>query len=369
MSGPGLASPPTSVTDFAADVLASSSEPSELVRLDVDGCRIDVATNDPKLRDGLTRYFHGWLVAATDAPHFRVVALERPSLELDVGWTVVTPERGKTRIDEVSADLPDGRLVRDRRTGMVFAFGGDVHLAIGRCVRNASQVIAFVNNRYVRWRLCEGYLLARAGAVAKDGRCLAVCGAPGVGKSTTVLRLLADGLDFVSDDRLLLRQSKYGVEVLGIPSHPRVNPGTILFNPALEHRISAKDRIRLKALPYDELMALEHEYDVLVDEIEGAGRFDMRGHLAALVVLNWTEASNEVLAREVDLSINPQLLPAIMKSPGPFQSPGDESYGIDLTQSRYLDVLSRRPVVEITGPRDFEAAARLAREVMDRYAP
>jgi HprK-related kinase B len=350
-------------------MLAGSSEPSEIVRLDVDGCRIDVATNDPKLRDGLTRYFHSWLVHGTDAPHFTIVALEGPSLELDLDWTAPPPTPGTTRIGEAYTDLPDGRLVLDRRTGMVFAFGGDVHLAIGRCVRNANRIIAFVNDRFVRWRLSEGYLLARAGAVGKNGRCLAVSGESGMGKSTTVLRLLADGLDFVSDDRLLLRPSKYGVEVLGIPSHPRVNPGTILFNPALEHRISAKDRIRLKALPHEELVALEHEYDVLVDEVDGAGRFDMRGHLAALVVLNWDEAVGEVIAREVDLSIHPDLLPAIMKSPGPFHGPDDDAGTIDLSRSRYLDVLTRRPVVEITGPRDFDAAARLSREVLDRYTP
>ena len=349
-------------------MMSLSPEPSEIVHLDVDGCRIDLATNDPRLHARLTRYFRSWLVPGTDAPRFTIVALDRPSLELDLGWTACEPEPGRTRTDEVYADLPDGRLVLERRTGMVFAFGGDVHLAIGPCVRNASQVIAFVNNRYVRWRLSEGYLLAKAGAVGKDGRCLAICGESGAGKSATVLRLLADGLDFVSDDRLLLRPSKYGVEVLGIPAHPRVNPGTILFNPALEQRMSAKDRIRLKALPHEELVALEHEYDVLVDEVEGAGRFDMRGHLAALVVLDWDESSGETVAREVDLSIHPGLLPATIKSPGAFHDPADEAGAIDLSPSRYLDVLSRRPVVEITGRRDFDAAARLSREVLDRYA-
>ncbi|MEX2466178.1 MAG: HprK-related kinase B [Gemmatimonadota bacterium] len=369
VSAPKLAASHTSVVDFAAAVSAGLDEPTDVVRLDVDGCRIDVATDEPRLRDRLARYFRRWIVSATDTPHLRIVALERPSLELDVAWTIEPDEPGTTRMKQQYLDLPDGRLVLDRRTGMLFAFGGDVHLAIGRCLRNDDQVVDFLNNRYMQWRTSQGYLVAHAAAVGRDGRCLAICGTSGVGKSTTALRLFTEGLDFVSNDRLLLRPSQYGVEMLGVPKYPRVDPGALLFNVALEHMLSPKDRIRLKALPTDELMTLEHKQDVLIDEVRGAGRFATRGHLAALVVFNWDDASGEPMAREVDLSIHRKLLPAITGSPGLFFEPDEEAETLDMSAARYLDVLSRRPVVEISGGRDFDAAAGLAREVLERYAP
>jgi HprK-related kinase B len=105
----------------------------------------------------------------------------------------------------------------------------------------------------------------------------------------------------------------------------------------------------------------------MVDQLRGAGRFATRGHLAALVVFNWDPDHGDPAARHVDLSIHPELLPLVMKSPGLLWEPVGED-GIDLSPERYLDVLSRRPVVEIVGGRDFDAAVRLAREVLDRYA-
>jgi len=339
----------------------------ETLRLEIDGCGIDLVTNEARLRDRLTRYFGRWIERdPARQAKIRIVALERPTLALDVDWAPRLPEPGRARIEEESIDLPDGRLVLERRTGMVFAFGGDLHLVVGRCLRNSNQVMNFVNDRYVQWRLSRGYLLAHAGAVAQDGRCIALCGPPGAGRSTAALRLVAEGLDFVSSDRLLMRPSEYGVQVVGTPKHPRVNPGTILSIPALEGTIGPTDRIRLKALPAEELAALEHEYDVLVEDVEGAGRFATQGHLAALVVFNWDPARGEPTAREVDLSVQPELLPFVMQSPGLFYEP-DRERDVDLSPGRYLDVLSRRPVIEITGRRDFDAAARIAREVLERY--
>lgn len=366
MSEPTRAARPASLADFWTTVTRDGCGALETLTLQVDGCRIDVVTNEARLRDRLRGYFGGWIErGATRQADIRIVALERPTLALDIDWTPRAPAPGRTLIDEESIDLPDGCLVVKRPTGMMFAFGGDLHLAVGRCLRNSHEVMNFVNDRYVHWRLSQGYLLAHASAVAQGGRCVALCGPPGSGKSTAALRLIAQGLDFVSDDRLLMQPSEYGVEVMGTPKHPRVNPGMILSIPALEGTIGPTDRIRLRALPPEELAALGHEYDVLIDDVEGAGRFATRGHLAAVVVFNWDATRGEPTATEVDLSVQPELLPLVVKSPG--LSCESREPHVDLSPGRYLDVLSRRPVVEITGRRDFDAAARIAREVLERY--
>ena len=275
---------------------------------------------------------------------------------------------GSAGAAEEYVDLLDGRLVLKRRAGLVFALGADMHLALGRCRRNVDHLIGFVNHRYLQWRLSQRYLPMRAAAVGRDRRYVAICGAPGAGRSTAAVRLMTEGFDFLAHEQVLLRPPEYGVEVLGMPRHPRVKPGTILSTPALENLIGPTDQIRLRALPRTELMALDHEYDVFVNEVVGAGRFVTHGYLAAVMVFNWDALQEDPPVREVDLSIRPDLLPLMVKAPGILEQP-DRPDDVDLSRSTYLDVLSRRPIVEVTGYQDFQAAAQLAREVLDRYAP
>jgi HprK-related kinase B len=349
------------------------------LRIDVSGCVIDIETNHGPLLAKLDRYFAELVTEVPGTPAFRIVAIEAETLDVDAPWTIKQPEPGKTKIKEEWVDLSDGRVVRKRLTGMVFAFGGDLHLAYGPCFRYDNQVINFVNNRYMQWRLAQGYVLAHAGAVGRGGRCLALCGPSGAGKSTAALGLVGDGLDFVSNDRLLLRAASFStegrapvpaaalgrpdVEVHGIPKHPRVNPGTIVFNPMLEHMIEEHERKELLAMPADDLRVLEQKYDVLIDELVGPGRFRMHGALEALVVFNWT-GEGEPSAREIDLGQRAELLPLITKSPGLFYEP-EEGQALDLSDARYLETFGQARVVEITGRQDFEAARRLCLDVLD----
>jgi HprK-related kinase B len=255
-------------------------------------------------------------------------------------------------------------VVKKRLTGMHFVFGGGVHLAYGPCLANDNQIVNFVNNRYMQWRLQQGYLLAHAGAVSSEGRCVALCGPSGAGKSTAALGLLTAGLDFVSNDRLLFKSRGDRVEVQGIPKHPRVNPGTVLFNPLLDGMIEEPERSRLLQLTPDQLRTLEQKYDVIIDEVIGPGRFRMQGELAALVVFNWG-GDREACLRPVDLAERRELLPMITKSPGLFYEADPRDEPLDLTEARYLRTLSKSPVLEITGRQDFGAAQRLCLEALE----
>jgi HprK-related kinase B len=338
---------------------------ADVTRLDVGGCRIDVATNSADLAVRLERYFHEVLTSDRSQPDFRIVAIQAEPARLGLAWVTKLPEPGKTKVKEEWVDLPDGRVVRKRLTGMIFAFGGDVHLAYGPCLPNDNQVVNFVSNRYMQWRLAQGYVLLHAGAVAQHGRCLALCGPPGAGKSTTALNLLSGGLDFVSNDRLLLKSSGDTVDVRGVPKHPRVNPGTILTNPLLCHMISEPERSRLSALPADELRRLEQKSDVIIHEVFGPGRFRMQAELDALVVFNWSDRGRPTIG-PADLAARLELLPMIKKSPGLFYEADPRGDALDLSDARYVETLAGSRVLEVTGQQDFEAARRLCLEALDQ---
>lgn len=338
------------------------------LRLNVDGCVIDVATNDVALRDHLHRYF-AELVTEPGNPacDFSISAVEAPRLRLAADWAVKEPEPGKSKIKEEWVDLPGGRVVRKRLTGMTFAFGEDLHLAYGPCRTHANQVVNFINNRYMQWRLRQGFLLAHASAVGREGHCLVLCGPSGAGKSTTALALVSEGMDFVTNDRLLMRGTDRGVECYGIPKHPRVNPGTVLNNPLLVDMIDEPTRSRLLALPEAELRVLEDKYDVLIDRHMGPGRFRMHGNIEALIVFNWSDGAP--FARDADLGRRPELLSLITKSPGIFYEPEQGAYRAKAgvrshpCDDRYLETLRHCRVVELGGRQDFGAATRLCREV------
>jgi HprK-related kinase B len=357
---------PGSIRELVTKLRAGTETPY-VVRMDVGGCRINVASNDTVLARKLERYFREVLTSDSAAPDFSIVAVQRPAIDLEAPWRVKEPDAGKTKIKEEWVDLPDGRLVRKRLTGMVFAFGGDVHLAYGPCRENDNQVVNFVNNRYMQWRLAQGWILAHAGAVARDGRCVALAGRSGSGKSTAALDLLAAGLDFVSNDRLLLRPRNDAVDVRGIPKHPRVNPGTILHNSLLDGIISPKERARLLEMDAQELRGLEQKYDVIVPEVVGPGRFVMAAELEALIVFNWSGGGPPV-ARTVRLVDRPDLLEPIKKSPGLFYEPDAPDAAVDLSDERYLQVLGSSRVIEITGMQDFQAAARLCMDELPASA-
>jgi HprK-related kinase B len=60
-----------------------------------------------------------------------------------------------------------------------------------------------------------------------------LAGMPATGKSTAAVHLVEAGFRFLSNDRVLVRPGPAGVDALGYPKQPRVNPGTLLHHPRL----------------------------------------------------------------------------------------------------------------------------------------
>ncbi len=321
-------------------------------------CAVAVHADREETIGALADYYGPFVTAADPAPPITVTVHQADPPDLPVSFTRKPPDPGKTRIKEEFVDLPDGRIVRKRLTGMIFLFGEGDHLAVGPCRENLNQVINFINNRYIEWKLCDGCLLGHAAGVLLDGRGLALAGTSGAGKSTLALELMNHGARFVSNDRIMVTETDQGLSMFGVAKLPRINPGTALNNPNLEKIVPDADRERFSGLSRDRLWAVEHKYDAPIDRCFGPDRFVLSGPMDGLVILNWDrDAGEDPRIRRVEIGRRPDLLAAFMKPTGLFFLPDDPAAAPDLSEAAYIRLLSRHPVWEIVGGVDFARAA------------
>ncbi len=338
--------------------------------LDFGGYVTEVVTNTQALATKLGGYFKEFTLPedAVIVPDAVVYALEAPPLDpQDLGLRLSSRQRdpGKDSVKEEFQDLEDGRVVRKRLTGMLFVFGGGMHLVVGPCLENDNQVINFINNRFIQWTLDRGALLFHAAGVAMPARCgfsgLALAGFAGMGKSTLALAVMSRGGVFVSNDRLMLRKKNGDVIMHGLAKMPRINPGTVLHNEDLTGVIPDEQRGVYESLPPEALWSLERKYDACIDACFGPGRFALAARLSGLVILNWNRPGHgqtqPVSIGRVDLESRADLLQAFIKSVGVFYLPNPKADRRDFSPRAYLDLLRGRPVYEITGTADYEAAA------------
>ncbi|HKI81514.1 MAG TPA: HprK-related kinase B, partial [Pseudodesulfovibrio sp.] len=323
--------------------------------LDLGGCRIRVLSSTDGLNNALADYFKEFL-SEKGEPQIVVSAHEYPDVACDLAFNVKQPDPGKTKIKEEWVDLPDGRVVRKRLTGMHFLFGQGENVAVGPCLDNANQVINFVNNRFIEWKLNQGGFLGHAAGVRSGERGVSLAGFSGAGKSTLALHLMSRGTTFISNDRIMVEPDGDGLLMYGVAKQPRINPGTALNNPDLLRIVEPDLREKFLAMPREELWQLEHKYDALIDECYGPGRFELRCPMDALVILNWQRNGSPMRADSVDPKERTDLLPAFMKSTGLFYLPDNPARRTDPDIKAYAELLSRTKVIEIAGGVDFEQA-------------
>ncbi|WP_353347748.1 HprK-related kinase B [Aquicoccus sp. SU-CL01552] len=351
----------------ALDLAAAGTVPFHLV---VAPVRLTVLCPEP-LRARLVAYFAEALDDRPgDDPGGHVVhLLPGQVLDPEPTWTEWQREQGKSGRKDAVCDLEDGRLIRKLRSGVTFLQAPGVAVALGPLEANESTVINFINTQVLNAGLRDGWQLCHAAAVTKGARTLAISGLSGGGKSTSALRMMEiDGTGFMSNDRLLVRAGR-PARALGIPKHPRINPGTILGNPRLRPMLSPARRATLAALPEAELWALEDKHDLIIPEVYGTGRVTYDGPLTDFWVLNWRrDSAAPTRVHEVALAERPDLLGAIMKSPGPFYRRPDghfEPNGNAPDPGPYLAALRGVRVCEVSGGIDFDALARQGRRVLD----
>lgn len=353
----------------AADVLAQldlAAAGEEGFVLKVGEIRIRVLCPEP-LRSRLMTYFAD--VRSDEAGAVTVHLLPDQHMLPEPAWTDWLREGGKIGRKDAICDLDDARLIRKVRSGVTFFQSFDHAVAFGPLEQNESTVINFINTQVLNIALRKGWHLAHAAAVTNGRQTLAISGLSGGGKSTSILRLMdIDGLSFLSNDRVLIKGGT-PARALGIPKQPRINPGTILGNPRLADMLTETRIEELNAMNTADLWALEDKHDLVIRDIYGAGRVRFDAPMTDFWVLNWSHGAEEdTRISEVDLSSRPDLLQAIMKSPGPFYQHVDgrfEPNGNAPDPAPYLDALKGVRVCEVSGKIDFDKIAAAGRDLFD----
>ncbi len=348
--------PPGPSLAQAATRLCRGFSPVASLPLRLAGTDVTVASDSLPLVEVLSDYFREF---SRDPGPAAITILVRTTLPvppdfcpgLDLVDQPFDPR--ETAAKEQWADLPDGRVVRKKRTGMVFAFGDAVHVAAGPCLDHADQVVNFINFRVAARHLSRGCLLAHASGVAKGERGLLLAGVAGAGKSTLALRLVGRGLDFVSNDRLLVSPDAPRPRLYGLAKRPRVNPGTALSDPRLARVVPEADRSRYASLPEDRLWEVQRKYDVVIEDCFGPGRFRLSAGLCAVAVFTWRRGRGAARAVPVNLAERPDLLARVIKRPGIFlASPGNSDHEPGSFSARLEGVTA----FEFSGGVDFSAA-------------
>lgn len=354
------------MSDAAAQFQGMAAQCDRASTFDFDGFRVRVHTNVEPLEEKLEQYFAVFRAegARVDA---EVFAFDGDVPGLPDEFEVKVPEPGKKNVKEHILRLDDGVVVRKIRTGVHLGYFGDHRIAAGPLVRNANQVVNFVNNVYMDWLLAERGQLFHAAGVCQGNIGLGLAGPSGKGKSTLALRLLESGLDFVSNDRLVVRETDRGLSMRGVPKYPRINPGTIINQKALVPLASATDLARYRALSEDELWDLEEKYDAFVDECFDGCQFRLAARLAMFVLIDWDRKLDEPARLErAEPGAVRHLLPAVMKTPGVMLPVASRRVPV-AREEDYLALLSQAPLFVLRGGVDFDLAAEYIRAEITKF--
>lgn len=348
-----------------ADEVRTRHPAEHVLDLRFEDCSLRVLSNAPRLIERLREYY-GRFHAKEPGRHFQITIIESPPWTVDVDLNPVPRRDLRSALKEEIADLPDGRIIRKSRTGIVFLIADDVNVAIGPCEANLNQAVNFVDNRFIEWRLRCGGLLLHAAGIALDNAGLAIAGPAGRGKSTLALDLLERGFDYVSNDRVITDKHLPSSLMYGVPKRPRVNPGTLLHHRRLSTLLEPADRDRLNRLPADELWHLEEKRDVVVEQWFPRSKHMLLARLSAIIVLNWQRDGGPLRLVPVTLGDRPEILELIIKDPGVFHPGRQSTQSPEQHARRYVDALRDCPVCEFTGGVDFAAAAAACHDLLRR---
>lgn len=340
--------------------------------LQLGDCHLLIRSNSSELIQHLRHYFAH--VVSPDEPTdqqrqsaIEIIAVERAAVKLPIEFIDWKREPGKTGRKDSYYDADNARLIRKVKTGMVFLQSGQYRIAAGPCREYDNQVINFINAQYMNWLQNRGWLICHASGLVHKNNALGIAGFSGGGKSTLMLHLLEQqGISFLTNDRLFVKTVDNSPHAVGIPKLPRINPGTIVHNPRLHYLITEQKRNELLALEPHDLWDIEEKYDVMVNEAYGDGKICTEARIPNFLLLNWKRQNNDPLSVEkVSLSTRRDLLPAIMKSPGPFYQYEDGHFFQDteqLQEQPYLDSFKDINVYEATGGVDFDALLNYCRD-------
>ena len=325
---------------------------------------IRVETNDPEIATRLASYFRPYVISGSSpAAEVRLIQGSIPV----TGEFVDVVRDGGRRPKEATREVPGGRLVLKRATGVLIGLWPGGAFAVGDIRAHLNQGINLVNNCYAKVVLRRGHVLLHASAVTRMERTAVLAGPPGAGKSTSALHLVEAGFHCLSNDRVMAKPMRDVVEVLGYPKQPRVNPGTLIGHPRLSSLLAAEVRTALAALPAAELWELERKSDVDLDSVYGEGTVELKGRMEALVLLKWRRDGQGLHVRRLAVDEALSALPLVYKNLGALDLDRIPGAGIsDAERACYRELFGRVTVVDVTGRVDFSALVPVIDELLSR---
>lgn len=347
--------PPLRLSDLAQEILNRRPTRRQLF-LGIGDLIVQVKTNSDALAEELRGYFREFVCWESNED-ILIHVVDGMEIDPPLPFGDQAPPPGKQRAAKEFIDLSDGRIVRNRLTGIHFLFNGRLNLACGPCLAHCRQIVNFINSRFIDRMLRQGGLLARASGVCHGDRGLALAGVPGSGKASLALRVLTRGASFVSNDRLMIAERCGLLRMYGVPKQPRVKPDALLSLQPLNGQEPAGGRTRYVLGKMGEPGKRKRKSDLMIDEMFGPMRFQLSAGFGGLLLLHWEKGGAPLEIRPVAIGERPDLLAAFIKSPGLFFLPAGEAPDAAFSAPRYRAWLDRLPVFEATGRVDFDAAA------------
>ena len=328
------------------------------IALQFGSCTVAVESVDAGILAKLSRYFDGFAeeLTAEHRPRTVIRIIEAEPTEPEEGL-IPWVEKGK----ESFLDLPSGRMVRKVRTGVTISIQEDSWSSVwtmrGPVDHNFSQVVNMIGNAYGLHLIDRGGSMIHASAVCNDeGRTVAIMGQSGMGKSSVAVRLMEQGFDYISNDRVILdpHLADAGVTAYGLPKLPRVNPGTLLDSEQTRIILDPVSRDRYELMSREELWQVEHKHDLEVERVLGR-RWLLSGELAAALVLNWHHSGEGLRLQRLTPSQALTELKLVSKTFGVF-----DMRLVSHTDAALAQTARRIPVYRATARAD---PAQLARDL------
>lgn len=353
--------PDTSARDFLDWLENTTFACEHTLTLALPGAHLQVKCSEAATTKALQDYFRPWLSNSNTPLTSVITVVESAPVGQALPWQDWQREAGKTGRKDTYIEFSHARLIRKFRTGMVFLQSQNGPIAIGPAADNLNQIVNFINNQAMNKLQQDGWLIGHAAAASYRQQAIAIAGFSGGGKSTSMLRLMDHPeVNFISNDRVFIQPEQQRLMLAGVAKMPRVNPGTLLNNPRLAAMLTPEQLHHYQTLAPEQLWELEEKHDVMIPGIYGSHsktRIENAAPLSAVILLNWNRLDQSACRIEaVEIFQRQDLLPALMKSPGPFYQNRDGTFipnGHLPDPQAYLQRLQATRVFEVSGGVDF----------------
>ncbi len=356
----GYDHPVMSVID---DIIRIEAAPYRLP-LHIHDLGLVLRSNDAGVLEAMRQVYGRYVEELQEAPRYEVWAFDMdpaPYMPTDRSaferYIVASGKAKDPFLDEGGV-----RHVVKATTGLCVIFDDRRYVVMGNMEEAANQLNNIINAVHMQEMNERGWVIVHGAGLELDGVGFALVGGAGTGKTTTMLKIVAAGGTFVSNDRLIVRREPDGgwFEMRGVVKWPRVCAGTMHGDPRLRALLPDTAVARYGRMSFDELFGLEEKYDVDVASTYGPGRVKDTSRFQRMYYLMWSRQGEGLAIDRVDTSDETfwdTFGPNLSRDAGVFDRRQRNSRWTSERRARYRRDLDGIEVFAVTGKLDFDRAA------------